>query len=424
MRVSIAAAALLFALPPFLPGGLSAAAQKPAPLPSLSQPAISPDGKEIAFVSGSDLWTVPASGGEAHLLVSDPAEESRPLYSPDGKKLAFISTRTGGGDIYVLTFATGQLQRITFSDSASDLDAWSHDGEWLYFTSSATDVAGQGDILRVRATGGTPLEVSRERYLSEFESAPSPDGKEIALVAKGISRQQWWRNGHAHIDETEIWLKPVSSGTGDGGYRKLVSADAKHAWPMWDPSGKRLLFMSDKGGDGAPGHENLWEADVTSGAEKPLTHFTNGRVLWPTISYDGKTVVFERNFGIWRADAHSGKAEEVKITLRGVPSGPGMTHENITAWSGLALSPDGRKIAVAGHGEIFAAGAAQGGDAQRLTRTEAAEANPQWTADSSSGHLPVRAQWWLEPLRVRLHDGQRTCPDPGSRSGRQCGSLA
>ncbi len=379
MRVSLRAVAVVlpFLSLPFYAG--ARAQSNVAPRPSLSQPAISPDGKEIAFVSGSDIWTVPAGGGEAHLLVSDPAEESRPLYSPDGSKLAFMSTRTGGGDIYVLTLATGHLQRITYSDTASNLDAWSRDGEWLYFTSGATDVGGQGDILRVHATGGTPMEVSHERYMNEFESAPSPDGKEIALVAKGISSSQWWRNGHAHIDETEIWLKPVD---GEGGYKKLVSADAKHAWPMWAPDGKHLIMMGDKVGDGGPGHENLYEADAATGATRELTHFTHGRVLWPTMSYDGKTVVFERDFGIWRADPHTGKAEEVKISLRGLPSGPGVTHEPVTAWSGLALSPDGKKIAVTGQGEVWASGASEGGEAIRLTHTEAAEFDPRWTSDS------------------------------------------
>ena len=380
MRASFCAAVALlpFVSVSFAVSGLAQA--KPAPRPSLSQPALSPDGKEIAFVSGSDIWTVAAGGGEAHLLISDPAEESRPLYSPDGTKLAFMSTRTGAGDIYVLTLATGQLQRITYSDSPSNLDAWSRDGEWLYFTSSATDVGGQGDILRVRATGGTPLEVSHERYMNEFESAPSPDGKQVALMAKGISSVQWWRNGHAHIDETEIWLKPVE---GEGGYRKLVAADAKHAWPMWSADGKRLLFMGDKPGDGGPGHENLYEADAASGEVKELTHFTNGRVLWPTMAYDGKTVVFERGFGIWRADARTGKAEEVKVTLRGLPSGPGVTHMAVAGWSNLALSPDGKKLAVAGHGEVFAAGAALGGEAQRLTHTQAEESQPRWNAESN-----------------------------------------
>src|SRR5579875_13441 len=118
---------------------LLVAAASITPTPSFSDPALSPDRSEIAFISGGDIWTVPAKGGEARLLVSHPATESRPLYSPDGTKLAFTSTRTGNGDIYVLTFSTGQLTRLTYSDSPELVDAWSRDGKWIYFTSSAND---------------------------------------------------------------------------------------------------------------------------------------------------------------------------------------------------------------------------------------------------------------------------------------------
>jgi len=353
---------------------VSALAQTGASKPSFATPALSPDGKEVAFASGGDIWVAPAGGGEAHLLVSGPAEESRPLYSPDGTRLAFQSTRTGANDIYVLTLATGTLQRITYSDAGISLDAWSHDGQWLYFTSSVNDVAGQGDIFRVRATGGTPLEVSAERYMNEFESTPLPDGKSIVLVAKGISSSQWWRKGHAHIDETELWLKPIDSPT----YKLLVPADAKHAWPMAAPDGKSLYVMSDKSGA-----ENIEQVDLATGAPKALTSFKSGRCLWPTLSYDGKYIVFERGFAIWKLDTHSGKAEELHIALRGVPSSPGVTHTPLTSWSNLALSPDGKKIAVAAHGEIFAAGAREGGEPQRLTFTEAAESDPQWSPDST-----------------------------------------
>ena len=219
-------------------------------LPSLSDPTISPDGQEIAFVSGGDIWSVPSAGGQAHLLVTHPATESRPLFSPDGKRLAFLSTRTGAGNIYILTLATGSLQRLTWADSPERLDAWSADGQWIYFTSTRNDVANQGDIFRVRSSGGTPLEVAADRYMTEFESAPSPDGSQVAYMAKGISSAQWWRNGHSHIDETELWLKPVAA---SGAYRKLLSADAKHAWPMWSSDGRTLFYMSD-----ASGAENIW----------------------------------------------------------------------------------------------------------------------------------------------------------------------
>jgi hypothetical protein len=50
----------------------------PPAVPYFTEPSISPDRSEIAFVSGGDIWTVPAAGGEARLLVSHAANESRP----------------------------------------------------------------------------------------------------------------------------------------------------------------------------------------------------------------------------------------------------------------------------------------------------------------------------------------------------------
>jgi len=102
-------------------------------VPAFSEPGISPDGREIAFVSGGDIWTVSASGGEARLLISNPAIETRPLFSPDGKMLAFGSTRTGNGDVYLLVFATGELKRMTYDDGNETPTGWSHDGKWIYF---------------------------------------------------------------------------------------------------------------------------------------------------------------------------------------------------------------------------------------------------------------------------------------------------
>ncbi|MGQ0736120.1 MAG: S41 family peptidase [Acidobacteriota bacterium] len=92
------------------------AADTPEPLASFAEPGLAPDGSEIAVVSAGDIWTVPARGGEARLLVSHEASESRPMYAPDGRSLAFISDRTGGGDIYVLTLATGMLRQLKVTE--------------------------------------------------------------------------------------------------------------------------------------------------------------------------------------------------------------------------------------------------------------------------------------------------------------------
>lgn len=352
-------------------------APQPAPLPALSEPGISPDASEIAFVAGGDIWTVPARGGEARLLVSDPAAESRPLYSPDGSRLAFVSTRTGNGDIYVLTLATGELARITFDDQPEQLDAWSRDSKWLYFSSTRDDISGMSDEFRVHADGGTAMPVAADRYAAEFWGAPSPDGQILAITARGVSRTQWWRKGHSHLDESEIDLVR----DGDGGvpiYTPLVGMGAKSGWPMWSDNGATIYFVSDR-----TGSANLWSQPTRGGDPRQLTKFTDGRVLWPAISADGRTIVFERDFGIWRYDVGTGSAAPVAITLRGSPSGAGIEHLTLTKdIREMALSPDGRKIAIETRGQVFAVAAKDGGAATRVTKTSAAEQQPIWSPDS------------------------------------------
>lgn len=337
----------------------------------LTEPAISPDRREVAFVSGGDIWTVPAAGGTAQLLVSHPATEARPLYSPDGKRLAFTSTRTGGGDIYVLNLESGDLQRITFDDAPEQLDAWSRDGNWLYFSSAARDISGMNDIFRVASTGGTPMQVSADRYTNEFESAPAPDGLSVAFSARGIGGAQWWRKGRSHIDESEIWLKRGEN------YEQLTPGGAKQLWTMWSADGSRIYFVSDRSGA-----QNIWTQPL-KGQPKQLTNFTDGRVLWANISYDGKQIVFERNFKIWQMNAENGKTSEIPIALRGTAASPQTERINLSAQiREFALSPDGKKVAVVARGKVFAASAKDGGEAVRITKTAAPESFVIWSNDS------------------------------------------
>ncbi len=355
-------------------GGQRAADAPRQALPSFAEPAISPDGRELAIVSSGDIWTVPAAGGDARLLIAHDANESRPMYSPDGTRLAFVSDRTGGGDIYVLTLATGALARVTFDDGLDRLDGWSRDGAWIYFSSSSRDIAGMHDIFRVRAAGGTPMAVSADRYTSEFFAAPAPDGRRVAFSARGNGVGQWWRNGSSHLDESEIWLLH------DGDqpkYEQLTERGAKQLWPMWSGDGKSLFYVSDRGG-----RQNVWTLTL-GGQPRQVTRFNDGRVLWPTITSDGKTIAFERDFEIWTLDTASGRAAQLAISRRGLPAGPAVDHLTLNnGFQDLELSPDGRKVAFTARGEVWAASARDGGDAVRVTRTSARESQVAWLPDS------------------------------------------
>jgi tricorn protease len=354
------------------------------PRPYFTEPALSPDRKEIAFVSGGDIWTVPATGGIASLIVSHSANESRPLYSPDGHQLAFISTRTGNGDIYLLTFATGELKRLTFDDALDQLDGWSRDGRWIYFSSTSRDIGNLNDLFRVSVNGGTPMQVSADRYTNEFFSAPSPDGTTIAFSARGIASGQWWRKGHSHIDEAEVWLLRSPDGGAATYERATAAGGAKEMWPMWNSDGRKLFYVSDRSDAGnKTGAQNIWTITPGRSDSHRISNFTDGRVLWPSISYDGREIVFEHNFAIWKLDTESGKASEVVITRRGASAGPAIERMRLTDQiAELQLSPDGKKIAFVVRGEVFAASAADGGDAARVSNSSAEEYQVTWAPDS------------------------------------------
>ncbi len=376
-----------------------------AALPSFAEPGISPDGREIAFVSGGDIWSVPAAGGEARLLVAHPAIESRPLYSPDGRQLAFVSNRAGSNDLWTLDLSSGSLRRVTFEDSAEQLDGWSSDGQWLYYSSSSSDIAGMNDVHRVRVAGGTPVPVTADRYLSEYWAAPSPDGSRVAVTARGTRTGQWWRRGSSHIDQTEIHL--VRAGATPG-YERVTAGGAWEAWPMWAPDGQTLYYMSDRGGN-----QNLWRIRL-GGTPEQLTRFRTGRVLWPSISRDGRVIAFERDFGIWTHEPASGATRELPITLRGAATTAGVERLTITNQvQEFALAPDGRKVAFTVRGEVFAAASREGGQATRVTTTPALENNLAWAPDSRrlayaswrSGHLNLFLYDFGTLTETRLTDG-------------------
>src|SRR5208282_2365460 len=230
------------------------------------------------------------------------------------------------------------------------------------------------DIYRVSVTGGTPMAVSADVYANEFFAAPSPDDSTLAFSARGIASSQWWRKGHSHLDEAEIWIMHDSA---PPSYERVSEPGAKELWPMWTADGQSLFYVSDRSGA-----QNLWVRPL-GGAPKQVTQFHDGRVLWPSISNDGRIIVFERDFGIWKLDTSTGKAEQVPITRRGAPAGPAVEHLTLTnQFRGLALSPDGKKIAFIAHGQIFAASAKEESVAFRVTQTDGEESDVVWAPDS------------------------------------------
>jgi Tol biopolymer transport system component/C-terminal processing protease CtpA/Prc len=352
---------------------------QPQGRPYIRTPVISPDGAQIAFVYAADIWMVDARGGDAERLTAHPAGHIAPRWSPDGAQIAFTSARTGGGDIYRLPLRGGAVERVTFHDSVSTAEAWSRDGADLFFSSYRDQQSSA--IYRVSCGGGTPIRWISQPYESLMHLSVSPDGRRLAF---NLVRDPWWRRGPNPYGGCEIW---VVSNSPDADDFQRIAADyiGMNRWPLWAPDGAGLYYVSDRSGA-----ENLHFQPLDGGPARQVTAFREGRLLWPSISAGGQTIVFERDFSPWRLDTASQTSAPISVRVRPDTK---ITPVRISTYtrdlSELALAPDGKKVAFVARGTVFADFADKETDKERrqgpsfrISSSSFREHDISWSPDS------------------------------------------
>lgn len=302
-------------------------------------PTISPDGSTLVFTFDNDLWKVPAEGGTAVRITAMDGQESHPNISPDGKWLAFTSNQFGNADVYLMPIEGGAITQLTFHQAADRVSTWSWDSQTIYFTSNRFN---RTTTFGIPAKGGTPKRLFDHYFNNVHNLALSADGKQVYFNESWESDNFTNRKRYKGAFNPDIKAYNLETKA----YKELTDYEGKDMWPVTDRSGV-LYFVSDE----YNGEYNLYQMD---GARRNrLTRFSTS-VKNPAISADGTTIVFQKDYKIWRYDVKRKRAVEVPITIyRNTTLAKTKDFNTSGNISEFAVSDDGEKFCFVSRGELF-----------------------------------------------------------------------
>src|ERR687886_254754 len=143
---------------------------------------LSPDGGTVVFDLLGDIYTVPASGGEAKLISGGMAFESQPRFSPDGKRIVFVSDRSGAENLWTMNADGSDPKAVSEGNEQSFASPeWTPDGQFII----ASKAAGlRANTLYVYPReGGTGFELDKKDGAPGAGADPNPQNQPNRLGA-------------------------------------------------------------------------------------------------------------------------------------------------------------------------------------------------------------------------------------------------
>lgn len=344
---------------------------------------VSPDGKQFVFDMLGDIFIASTDGGDAKPLTQDFAWNIHPTISPNGKQLAFISDRDGLSNVWVMDISGENLRQVTKEkENLIHSPKWSPDGEyivvnkgimssrsipageiWLYHQSGGNGLAikervsgkvdqknitdpafspdGQYIYYTQDVSGGSQFSYNRdalqglfaiirydretgeeERYISGTGGAvvptPSPDGKYVAFVRRVKSKTALFLKDVKSGDEKAIFMeleRDMQEGFGSEGY---------FAYFDWTPDSEQIMFWT-----GGKFHKlsikdkSLTTLDLNISTTVQYAdalrfdvdfapdEFDVKAIRWAQKSPNGKTVLFQALGKLYTKDINSGEIERL-----------------------------------------------------------------------------------------------------------------
>ncbi|TNE66169.1 MAG: amidohydrolase [Alphaproteobacteria bacterium] len=329
---------------------------------------VSPDGQTILFEMLGDIYSLPIAGGEAKPLLTGMEFQSQPAFSPDGKMIAYLSDEDGSENIYIANADGSEPKKLSsLSDGGMMSPSWSADGNYVY-VSQLPKGLGANEIWMYHKLGGSGIQVTkampggpstpRAQQSNAQGPVASPDGKFLYYAQKA--------GGFAYNMDSFPWSivrRNLDEGTTD----TVATAYGSAMRPILSPDGKLMVYATRYEAD-----TGLRVRNLETGADRwlayPVTRDDQEsratRDLMPSYGFtpDGAAVIANSGGKIERIALADGARTVIPFIAKvSIDIGPNLVNQTPDPEGPVvarlmqtpALSPDGKSVVFSALGELY-----------------------------------------------------------------------
>ena len=363
---------------------------------------VSPNGKFMIFDMLGDLYKVDIKGGNATPLIQDFAWNIHPAISPDGKQVAFVSDRDGLSNVWVMDIDGTHLKQIT-REKKNIIHApkWSPDGEYLVVTKGIMSSRSipAGEIWMYHKSGGDGLQIKarnsgKRDQQNIADPAFSHDGRYIYFTENTVPGSRFEYNR----DPLEGIFAITRYDRESGDERRYISGTGGAVVPTPSPDGKYVAFVrrvKDK--------TALFLKDIKTGTETPLTFAlerdmqegfgSEGYFTYFDWTPDASAIVYWSRGKFHIIDVDSKETDTLNVHIDTtvkfadalrfpVDVAPDNVEVKMTRWS--QMSPNGKSILFQALGKLYVRDV-KSGKVKRLTKqNDHDEYYPRYSNDGKS----------------------------------------
>ena len=248
----------------------------------LTEPALSPDNKRIAFHAiennGGGIWIYNIANKIFSRLTFGGNESRTPIWSPDGKSIAYSKVKNDNqSGIFIKPFDGSSAEKEIYSQKERIyIDDWTRDGQYLVYEENTSNDLTNIMVLPLKGNK-KPIPIVSSHF-DEYDAKISPDGKWVSYISNESGGYQ-------------LWVKPFILNNKESGRWQLTNDGAEEA--LWAKDGKTIYFRtSSRGLSSIPVSTS---PTFKSGSPKVITDiyppFYSSTWLTYDISNDGKYII-------------------------------------------------------------------------------------------------------------------------------------